>query len=244
MKPMPAAIAQRIPKVWPCINKNRETILIFTAAAIVFAGFVVRDGKLEKAKEARSAQSAAKMILNQVSESITAQGQGAVISAEAIYAQHLSSLETQFKLLPMKRHQLAEMKILLIAVHERTDSLRTAEDDRQQILKLEKREEDLVRLYKSILVAADGNLTALPTDKKQLDEIQTSMGNFETAWTSFSLDFEQVVRSVAKKAENEEKEAEHDLKKWTRVNYGLYVVAWVMALMGKLTGRDALEQEE
>jgi hypothetical protein len=243
MKPMPAVIAQEIAKVWSLIKKSRETILIFTAAAIVFAGFVVRDGKLERAKEARSAQSAAKTILNQVTESIDAQGQGPVISAEAIYAQNLSTLETQFKLLPIKRQQLASCKILLIAALERTDNLRTAEEDRQQILKLEKRE-DLVRLYKSILVAADGNLTALPKDKKQLDEIQTSMGNFETAWTSFSLDFKQVVRSVAKKAENEEKEAEYDLKKWTWVNYGLYVVAWVLALVGKLTGRDAFEQEK
>jgi hypothetical protein len=242
--PLVSPLRHRIPKIWSWINERRGTILTFTAAAIVFAGFVVKDGKLERAKEARSAQSSAKMILNQVSESLTAAGQGPVIAAEVIYAQNLPTLETQFRLLPIKREQLASEKILLIAAHERTDTLHTADDERRTILRLENREQDLVRLYKAILVASDGNLIALPKDKKQLDEIQAGMSNFETAWTSFGSDFKQVVRSVAKKAEDEEKEAEYEVKKWTWINYGIYVLAWGMALAGKLTGREVFEQGE
>ena len=77
-----------------------------------------------------------------------------------------------------------------------------------------------------------------------MDEIQAGMNNFETAWTSFGSDFKQVVRSVSRKAEDEEKAAELDVKQWTWINYGMYVLAWVLALVGKLTGRETVEQGE
>ena len=87
--------------------KKYKGVSIFLAATIALAAFIVHDGKLDKAKEARDAQTAAKILLIQSTEFVDTAGQDAVISAETIETQQLSTFETQFKLLPIKRQQIS-----------------------------------------------------------------------------------------------------------------------------------------
>jgi hypothetical protein len=183
------------------------------------------------------------MLLIQSTEFVDTAGQNAVISAETIEAQQLSTFETQFKLLPIKRQQISGLMFLLIAMHDRTGDLHTAYEERKQVEHLRGQGNDLIRLYKSILIAANGNLNELPKDKKQRAEISNGMDGFETAWTSFSSDCKRLMRTVMNKATDEERLAESNLLKWTRINYGLYVLAWLIGLAGKLTDINASDQK-
>jgi hypothetical protein len=223
--------------------RKYEGVLVFLGATVALAAFIVHDGFLDRAKETRDTQTAAKMLLVQSTEFVDTAGQGAVISAETIDAQHLPTLETQFKLLPIKRQQISGIMFLLIGMHDRTGDLRTAEGERKQLEQVRNRGKDLIRLYKAILDTADGRLNELPKDEKQLAAVSSAMGNFETAWTSFSSDSKQVTRTVANKASDEERSAESDLERWTRINYFLYVVAWILGLAGKFAGVKASDEE-
>jgi hypothetical protein len=222
-------------------TEKRKGMLTIVGAGIVLLGFVFRDGALEKAKEARSTQTSAKSVLVEASELVNMNGQNSVLSAEIIESQNLPVFETQFRLLPVKRQQLAELMFLLAAMLDRTENLQDT-NERKQIEGLRDRGKDLERIYKTILIATDGQLNAVPKDKSELEQLTETMGHFETAWTSFSSDCKRDMRDVVRKAEDEQKSAETRVVRWTRANYVVWGLGWLIALISKLVGVEIIEQ--
>jgi hypothetical protein len=72
-------------------TEKRKSILLIIGAGVVLLGFVVRDGALEKAKEARSTQTGAKSVLVEASELVNLNGQISVFSAGIIESENLST---------------------------------------------------------------------------------------------------------------------------------------------------------